>query len=215
MKKIVIGGLLIYCSIIAVLGWIWSSKEHMTNETYEQSDVYYMPETEYMSYTILFNHMMRDDDISSLTTLEKNAQLIVKATLKDRIFIGNGVINVCDISSIYQGDYTEQTILIYDFVPFWDVGVDYFEGAVPLQVDEEYLMFLNPAPNPSRKDTYIFASIAYGHFRLRENIRYDVAYDLENVKKVQELSTYDLVCFDDRKLPVFMKLHDQVYRKYK
>ena len=80
---------------------------------------------------------------------------------------------------------------------------------------EQYIMFLKPAPNPNQKDTYIFTTTSYGHFRLKEDVKSMTAYDNGQPMTVQQLSHYDHVGLNDKKLNTFQKLQKQVYQKYK
>lgn len=212
MKKILLGCISAYLLIIGILWFLWSEKKHMTNEIYERYDVSYLNDLFHVADADLMDSIVSDDDISDILDLEKKSDLILKANVKDRQFVGNGVINVCEVKALYQGDYKEKTILIYDYIEFWG---DYYEGAVPLQIGEEYNMFLKPALNPNQKDTYIFTTISYGHFRLKEDVKSMTAYDNGQPMTVQQLSHYDHVGLNDKKLNTFQKLQKQVYQKYK
>lgn len=212
MKKILLGCISAYLLIIGILWFLWSEKKHMTNEIYERYDVSYLNDLFHVADADLMDSIVSDDDISDILDLEKKSDLILKANVKDRQFVGNGVINVCEIKALYQGDYKEKTILIFDYIGFWG---DYYEGAVPLQIGEEYNMFLKPALNPNQKDTYIFTTISYGHFRLKEDVKSMTAYDNGQPMTVQQLSHYDHVGLNDKKLNTFQKLQKQVYQKYK
>lgn len=214
MKKIVMGSMIVYVALIGILAFVWSRKPHMTNEKYKEISVYYMPEENCYSYKDILDYIVKDDDVEEVSDLETHSELIVKARLKDRKFVGNGVINVCDVQSVYKGEYVEKTILIYDFVPFWSIVTDYFEGAIPLHEGEDYVMFLNTAPNPNYEDTYIFTSIKYGHFRLKDTVAY-YTYNLDDPISVQALSYYDYTGIDDRKLETFKELQKKIYSKYK
>lgn len=213
MRKVCIGCFAAYIIIIGILAFIWSGKEHLTNDTYQRMEVSMMKEDDYLSYTELFDYIMKDADVSELSDLEKNSDVIVKAKMKDRKFVGEGVINECEIVQIYKGFDQEQLISVYDDVP-WNESANYFEGAVPLHESDEYIMFLKPARNANVEDSYIFTSVRYGHFRLKEDVKF-LTYDMDHKINVQEASRYDYIAFDDRNLETFKKLQNEVYTKYK
>ena len=113
----------------------------------------------------------------------------------------------------YKGYDVNQTISVYDDV-IWDENAYYFEGAVPLHENEEYIMFLKPALNANTEDSYIFTSVSFGHFRLRENVKY-TAYDMDHKMSVQEACGYDYIAYDVHNLEKFKMLQNEAYTKYK
>lgn len=213
MKKLCIGCFVTYIMIIGILAFIWSGKEHLTNDTYQRMKVSMLKEDDCLSYTKLFDYIIKDEDVSELIDLEKNSDVIVKAKMKDRKFVGEGVINECEIMQVYKGFDERHTISVYDDVP-WNESANYFEGAVPLHEGDEYIMFLKPAHNANVEDAYIFTSVSYGHFRLKEDVKF-LTYDMDHKINVQEASRYDYIAFDDRDLEIFKKLINEVYTKYK
>lgn len=213
MRKLCVGCLIGYILVIGILAFVWSGKEHLTNDTYNRIEVSMEKEKDYLGYTELFDYILKDEDVFELTDLEKNSDVIVKAKMKDRKFVGEGVINECEIMQVYKGFDQKHTIFVYDDVP-WDEIAHYFEGAVPLHEGDEYIMFLKPAPNANVKDSYIFTSVSYGHFRLKDDVKF-LTYDMDHKIIVQEASRYDHIAFDDRNLETFKKLQGEVYKKYK
>ena len=213
MRKLCVGCLIGYILVIGILTFVWSGKEHLTNDTYDRIEVSMEKEKDYLGYTELFDYIMKDEDVFELTDLEKNSDVIVKAKLKDRKFVGEGVINECEIMQVYKGFDQKHTIFVYDDVP-WNESAHYFEGAVPLHEGDEYIMFLKPAPNANVEDSYIFTSVSYGHFRLKEDVKF-LTYDMDNKINVQEASRYDHIAFDDRNFETFKKFQGEVYAKYK
>ena len=89
-------------------------------------------------------------------------------------FLGDGIINNCKIEQVIRGENLNEgdTIKIYDFIAWWKMSdTAYLGGSTPLRQNEKYIVFLNRAPNPNKKDTYIFSSIPYGHILLNKPIK--------------------------------------------
>lgn len=214
MKKILLGFIVIYIIIIGILTFIWSEKDVMTNEKYNELKVYYMSEKDCTSYTHLQDYIVQDEAVTDISDLKENSELVIKAKMTERKFVGEGVINICDVIQLYKGEYKENKIMIYDFTYSWGSTTGYFEGAVPLHEGDTYIMFLNSAPNPNVKDTYIFSSFSYGHFRIKEDALSNSKYDLNDPMSVQQVSRYDHVCFDNRKTETFQMLQKQIFHEY-
>ncbi|RGC47746.1 hypothetical protein [Absiella sp. AM29-15] len=213
MRKLCIGCFAVYIIIVGVLAFVWSGKEHLTNDKYNRLELSMFSEKDCLSYKELFDYIMKDDDVSDLTDIEKHSEVIVKAKMIDRKIAGKGVINECEITQVYKGYDVNQTISVYDDV-LWNENANYFEGAVPLHENEEYIMFLKPALNANTGDSYIFTSVSFGHFRLRENVKY-TAYDMDHKMSVQEACGYDYIAYDAHNLEKFKMLQNEAYTKYK
>ena len=112
---------------------------------------------------------------------------------------GNGIINNCTIKKVIKGSdlMVNDEIKIYDLISIWKVfGTYYLGGSTPLKIGNEYIVFLKKTINASVSNTYVFASVKYGH--LLTSIENKILENYEqNSLTIDEISNYNFVFSKD------------------
>lgn len=137
------------------------------------------------------------DKIASAEDLINESDYVLEISAKEQpIFYGNGIINEVKINKIFKQPLDEKlkigdNIKVYDSIYSWSIsGTDYFGGMTPIKVGETYLFFLKKAPEPNLKDTYIYASINFGHFNVKNDIEVLTNYN-QGTLSIKEAMEYD------------------------
>ncbi len=201
MKKIIKFFLFgIFVLTIATIVLIFYAKENIKNLDYDE----YLKNGQYTliakdQYNLVFNleDFFIDDKVESLKDLEDLSDyiLIVKVS-QNPTFIGRGILNNCTIKKVLKGNNVEEgmSIPIYDLIAEWgNDSVLYLDGSTPLEVGNEYLVFLKNATNATVKNAFVYSSIKYGHFNANLNAN-DVltGYDYTPLK-ILEASKYNYI----------------------
>ena len=99
-----------------------------------------------------------------------------------------------------------EKIKIYDLVFHWDIiRTFYLGGNTPLQMNNEYIVFLRKPERASIKDAYVFSSVKYGRVSILNERGVLEDYE-QGSSKVKEILNYDFV---------FSKNNDEEVLKYK
>ncbi|WP_294580192.1 hypothetical protein [uncultured Thomasclavelia sp.] len=154
------------------------------------------------------------EDISNYQDLFNNSPYVLVVTINDIEIIGEGIINKCTVDKVIKGKKLQQDnkINIYDhaFV-FSQYAGTYFEGAIPLQIDKQYIIFIDKAPNPNISNSYIFKSIKYGSFKIDNQSNYYLLND-ENMT-LKQISNYDYVSKNNADIIKYEQLYQEIKEK--
>lgn len=178
-----------------------------------------------------------DEQIETLSDLEKNAENVALVTMKDYEVSGEGLLAKFVVEEVIKSKIIKKqdTIQIYDMVYSIDkqeemiedvervrVKVNYVSGNLPLKKDEKYLVFFEKAINPADKNTYMYSSLRYGNFRIDENPIIQDNFDIwENQeiadsKGLKEIIQYDMLYFPSEEIDAKeLKLYKEAYEKFK
>ena len=162
--------------------------------------------------------LVEDSSIHELSGLVNQSNYILKIkAAKEKQFIGKGVLNNCKILNVIKGEqlHSGDTILIYEHVySYSEDALVYLEGAKPILPDKEYIVFLNKAPNPNKKGTYMFSSVNFGYFEVNA-ISHQSIIDYKNNISIEDTGKYAYIAASDKYRDTYFQLHNQVIEKYK
>lgn len=199
------GGLAIYGNV---------KIKHLDFQTYSNDTnvLYYIESTEeqLINYPYL-SDIIIDDKINSYDDLLHYSANVLQVTVKEVDFAGNGLINKCFVTKVIKSDTikSQDTIDIYSYISYISsLGVTYTDGSLPLKVGETYVVFIDKAPNPNIKDSYIFSSFKYGFFRLGEKPRYLVDFKQDD----NNFSLKDAMNYDYITIGKDIGLYDSIYK---
>ncbi len=162
-----------------------------------------------MDYENMFNlqDFFIDEKISSLEDLIKLSDyILIVANDEQPIFKGNAIINNSTILKVIKGEGLKENdkIKIYDLLFHWDIiRTFYLGGNTPLQIDDEYIVFLRKPDRASVPNTFVFNSVKFGRVSLLEErdvlenyeqgtltfeeiLNYDFVFLKNNIKEVEE-----------------------------
>lgn len=172
--------------------------KHIDYDEFVNSSLYYYVSEEevYSSYLDLKDFFIDDNSINNADDLLKMADyvLIIKVD-EEPLFRGNSIINNCTVKKVIKGEGINKNdnILVYDLIGSWFMsGTGYFGGSTPLVLNNEYIVFINKAPRPSIKDSFVFSSFKYGHITLNKTSKYKLDYE-QYSSSIFDISEYDYV----------------------
>lgn len=217
IKKLRIVVLLLLSVFILLLFYGKYKIKHLNYNEYIKTAEYFVEKVEDLAsgYDGV-EDLLEDNLVTDVDYLINNSSYVLRVKVKESDFMGTGVINKVNILDVIKGDGVEinQDIMVYDNQCFWHLpGAIYFEGSKPLASNEEYVMFLDKAPNPNMSGSYILSSIKYGSFRLTETPKILEDYG-DNHISLLEAREYDYVSLSND-VNVFKMIQKQVYEKFK
>ncbi len=155
------------------------------------------------------------DQIKNIDDLYACSKYVLKVEVIDGELMKNAIIQHCKIIEVIKGDLEiNQLIQIYEAtsgswvtnMKYYENGevkkinnhIEFYNGYVPLQVNNVYYVFLNDAPDPLRKSTYIFSTSVFSHFNLDKefktinnvddmNLLDSKQYDCINIENYEEV----------------------------
>lgn len=173
--------------------------KHIKYEEFSSTFYYFTLPTKYINKHLKkINHIFIDDSkINNINNLIDESDYVLRIRMNDNPkIVGNGIINNVKVSEVIKGEKIKlgDTIKIYDLINNL-IGdyVEYFGGITPLNKENNYIVFLKKAPSPNIKDSYIFASIKYGHFNI-SNLESNVLTNYEQGSLyVKDILKYDYI----------------------
>ena len=186
------------CLLIVLGGVTWYSKQLL-----DVNKIDYNDHLEHKRYSTIppvvsieqapIKGLIDDQTIHGLSDLVKQSKYILKITAaKEKLFIGNGVINNCQILNVIKGKdlHRGDSILVYEHVMgYLKDGLSYVEGAKPILSGKEYYVFLNQAPRPNKKGTYIMSSVNFGSFPVQPKSSQTII-DYDNGLSIRDTDKY-------------------------
>ncbi len=213
--------ILCICLVFAFGGMAWYGKQVLDSNKIDYNN--HLEQKLYLNMEVdvaihePIKGLVDDKSIHELSDLEKQSNYILKIkAAKEKQFIGKGVINNCKILNVIKGEklYKGDTILIYEqATDYFDDGINYIDGAKPVLADKEYIVFLNKAPNPNKKGTYMFSSINFGNFAV--NGTSETITDYQNTLSIEDTDKYAYIASSDKYKDTYLRLQDQIIKKYK
>ena len=217
IKKLRIACIVLLSSFIILFFYGKTKLEHLEYTEYSKSAKYGMEPADIAGSDLeTIENIIDDNKVSGLEYLIEHSAYVLKIKLNSSNFKGSGFINTCSIKEVIKGEYLSvgDTIAIYDNQFFWHIfSAIYYEGSKPLKVDDEYIVFLNKAPNPTVKGSYMFASVKYGSFRISDTTYILKNYIGEEITLLQA-QEYDYISSGDS-VDEFENIHRQVYETFK
>lgn len=178
--------------------------KHVDYNYYIQHSLYNFltSDDEIWGYKKLYNlyDYFIDEKVNTLDDLKNLSDyILIVSNDKEPTFKGNGIINNCTIKKVIKGSdlMVNDEIKIYDLISIWKVfGTYYLGGSTPLKIGNEYIVFLKKTINASVSNTYVFASVKYGH--LLTSIENKILENYEqNSLTIDEISNYNFVFSKD------------------
>lgn len=150
----------------------------------------------YENYPELKSVIIPNKMIDSIDDLVKNSEAVLVIEVKENPIIhGSGILNNCIIKKIIKGENLKlnEIIQVYDLTAHTQADVTlYIDNTTPLKKNEPYLVFLNKAPRPSIKGTYVFSNAEFGHIRLNGKKNYLKDYENYSIT-MKDILQYDYV----------------------
>lgn len=201
-----IGFIVIFLSAIAIIIY---AKSKFNNVDYD----YYIKESSYnfvssvksevnntggMNYEhdLGLNDFFIDEEITSMEDLKRLSDYILIITNNEYpTFKGNAIINNSTILKVIKGEGLKENdkIKIYDLLFHWDkIRTYYLEGNTPLQIGNEYIVFLKKTDRASVPNIYVFNSVKYGRVSLLEERGVLENYE-QGTSTIDEILKYDFI----------------------
>lgn len=178
-------------------------------------DLYYDAGYDYYSQFYdtddLFLHKADD----SLEDLESSSQYILRVRSDTPSYrYGDGMVSECTVEEVFKGNDISagERIVIYDL----SMISMYFDGCVPLDQNKNYIVFLNTAPSPNIRNSYMYSSTWYGHIYDGRNEPQYTMYDFENPEYVSSMLTYDHVFSEETAalIDTYISTWYEIHEKY-
>ena len=169
---------------------------HLNYDEYLENSMYYLLPEEQFRLMYHFENIYIHSSIENIDDLMLKTETILVVTVQDEPeFIGNGIINHCKVEQVISGDELEEGdyVEIYDLIAWWKMSsTAYLGGCTPLKSNDKYMVFLNKAPRPNKKDTYVYSSIPYGHIAL-DDFSEVLVNDESSPITVKEAANYQFI----------------------
>ena len=190
--------------------------EHITYLEYTKQSKYYPLENHYYDFFPKQKGFFIDDSkIKNKEQLINQSEyaLIVKVE-KENLIHGTSIINDCTIIDIIKGDKLSigEKIKIYDVTYGWSPNsTEYFGSMTPMKPSDSYFVFIKKAPSPTLKDSYVFSSLMYGHFKVDPNTTFLTNYTIEEPITIEEAMEYDYILANtDKENITFQKIKSEL-----
>ena len=125
------------------------------------------------------------------------------------------MINQCRVLKVFKGENIQvnESVYIYDFTySITRDSIGYIEGSKPLAPDREYIVFIQEAPAPNMKNSYIFSSINYGFFAVEGQGRYIEEYENGSIL-LEDTYQYDYIGTNKQFLKTYQQIANEISQK--
>ena len=202
--------ILFFSFFIAILIGRNKAKYYNYNDFIE--NIYYYSESRasvYQTFHGIENVLIDDSKVESVEDLIKQSQYVLKVKVSDNpILYGKGLINQVQVLEVIKQDdnviSVGQNIKIYDLVSW--IGndfIEYYDGMTPLNLNNQYIVFIKKSPSPNLKGVYMFSSIQFGHFNIsNSNVNILTNYT-RGTLTLKEIMQYDYVvtnCMSEKEI---------------
>ncbi len=202
--------ILFFSFFIAILIGRNKAKYYNYNDFIE--NIYYYSESRasvYQTFHRIENVLIDDSKVESVEDLIKQSQYVLKVKVSDNpILYGKGLINQVQVLEVIKQDdnviSVGQNIKIYDLVSW--IGndfIEYYDGMTPLNLNNQYIVFIKESPSPNLKGVYMFSSIQFGHFNIsNSNVNILTNYT-RGTLTLKEIMQYDYVvtnCMSEKEI---------------
>lgn len=155
----------------------------------------------------------------SLNSIEEKADLILKVRMKGHIEIGNSgsieeggrrtsSLSEVEIADIYKGDKSiGDKIVVTELFYFNDDEIEVVEHYVPMENNEEYILFLSNWDEESWRIEYM----GYGKYHVAKGALED---DFQNFSILEDVRSYSFITEEEDQVLLYETIREEVINKY-
>lgn len=197
IKKLRICCLVLVLSFAILIPFGKSTIKSLGYDEFSQSAVYtFRPIDEWYADHDYLKNIIIDDRVSSYNDLLANSPYVLLVSVENTRLEGEGIINECKVKKVIKGKNinTDDLVMIYDHASaITPYAATYIEGTRPMKENDNYIVFIDDAPNPNVEGAYLFSSFKYGSFRISESAKYLYDYNSSNEITISEAMEYDYI----------------------
>lgn len=192
--------LIIFFLSIGVIFYAKNKIRHIDYTNYIETALYSSIDNNEYRNMFEFGNLKTYKEVKTLDELENISDyILIVSNLQPPRFLGNGIINNLFVKKVIKGDNisVNSTINVYDLLVSWnDYSAIYLGGSTPLNIGEDYIVFLNKTTNASLNNTFVFANDKFSHFSLSRDIEVLNATNQSTNLNINQASNYDHIFFD-------------------